>query len=812
MNTLSFESRAETLENTTLRRLAEVASSCGADWNIALLAVAAVLVHRHVGWDTVEIGWSHLEDDELTAAQNGWSLISVNLAHDPTFRDLVSDVAHATETVVPTDRGDFTRSSRRVTYVLQSPRQLHRLPDGSARGTNDDSSLPKTVSIAVMLMANGTLNVKCVEGDPDDPLLSTRPFARRLVSLAAGAGRDPASRVSELPMLDAAERAQTLAAWLPTFGSHTDRPVHELLSLTANRMDAAPALTSLDGTLTFRDLDYRSNQLAHHLRERGVGAHTRVGICLERSGDAIVAIFGTLKAGGAYLFIDPYYPEDRMRQMLTECDVRVVVTSAEWFTRAAADGIDVVRLDGEMATIATQPITPLRVSVSIDDPAYILYTSGTAGRPKAILGMHRSILNGLCDVPFRRDDPEEICSLDSSLCFGLSLARLFLPLLCGRHLVILPEGAERDLTELVSFWEEAAITNIVLVTPLCRRLLAFGSRLTARLSQVRTVAVGGSPITSDLMTQFRTLMPQAVMLVGYASSEAGGVIAKRTLTQYTGSSGSSVGRPYLNTSVYILDNRLEPVPAGVAGEIYIAAPHLSLGYVGQPGLTAERYVANPFGALPGERMFRTGDKGRYAANGEIEVMGRIDDTVKVRGFRIDLQELESTLTLHSAVAAAAVVPRVVSSESQLVAYVVPQGESSPTSASLREFLLRRLPSYMIPSRFVAVSDLPLTPVGKVDRGRLPDVGAERPVLESPYVSPTNETEMQLVRLLEEVFEMDGIGIDDHFVELGGDSILAAILGSRICDAFDVDFSIANVFELPTVRELAIRLRSLEERT
>jgi len=320
--------------------------------------------------------------------------------------------------------------------------------------------------------------------------------------------------------------------------------------------------------------------------------------------------------------------------------------------------------------------------------------------------------------------------------------------------------------------------------------------------------VGGAAVTHDLISLFHARMPDVVMRIGYASSEAGGVIAKQELTS-TDIPGNAVGPPYPNTSVYILDDALQPLPAGVAGEIYISARHLSLGYVGQPGLTAERYVANPFADSPGERMFRTGDKGRYTAGGELEVLGRIDDTVKVRGFRIDLQELESTLMLHPDVAAAAVSVRDLSDESQVVAYVVAKHGAPASPAGLREFLTRRLPSYMIPSRFVAIDELPLTPVGKVDRSRLPQIVAERPSLESPYVPPATGTEVALVRMLEELFEMEGIGIDDHFLELGGDSILAAILGSRICDAFDVDFSIAKVFECPTVRELAVQLRPSE---
>lgn len=808
MSTLSFEPHvARAIQSATVSRVREVASACGTEWDVAFLALVAILVHRHVGWDRVEIGWlPHDVGADRGSAHAGAQLVGINLDGDPRFTELVARTVSEVAAVAPTAAGNWRKNGRSATYVLQSLRQLHRLPNTKASSTEDPAAPPETVSVTLTLLDDGGLNLEPGEPDGHEAWSTLRPLLARLISLAAGASRAPESRISELPLLDALERARTVAGWLPAAGRRDDRPVHELLSLTAGQLKAAPAVSTSDRTLSYLELEALSNQMAHHLREQGVEIGTAVGICLERSPEAIVAIFAVLRAGGVYLFLSPDYPEIRLRQILAECDIGLAVTETRFAAAFEAAGLKTILVGAETLSVPASPLAPVSVSITADHPAYILYTSGTAGRPKAILGTHRSILNGLCDVPFERDDPDEVCSLDSSLSFGLSLARLFLPLLCGRRLVLIPEGRERDLTELVAFWEAAKVTNIVLVTPLCRRLLAFGPRLTGRLSAVRTVAVGGSPVTADLMALFRALMPNATMVVGYASSEAGGVIAKRELAQNVSTIEDSVGPPYPNTSVYILDDRLEPLPVGVAGEIYIAAPHLSLGYINQPALTAERYLANPFSGLSGDRMFRTGDRGRYTASGDIQVIGRIDDTVKVRGFRIDLQELESTLTRHAEVTAAAVAVRRISDESQLVAYLVRKNGVAPSAIEMRKFLGERLPAYMIPSRFVVLEELPLTPVGKVDRARLPPVGAERPPLDTPYVAPGTETERELARFFEQLFEMDLIGVDDHFVELGGDSILAAILGSRICDAFDVDFSIANVFEFPTVRELAMHLR------
>jgi amino acid adenylation domain-containing protein len=810
MSMLSFEPHAATVDVPTLKRVTNIATSCGTEWDVAFLVLSGVLVHRHVGWERVEVGW--IRDDgraERTTACGACTLVPIDLTGDPTFSDLLARTA-AELTLASDGGGNPMQTARSVTYVLQSDRQLHRLPNDSTAAIEHCLSPQETVALVVTSLDDGGLSVEPGKPLRHDASSALRPLVRRLISLAVDVARAPESRISELPLLDALERARTVASWQPNIQRRDDRPVHEVLSLTAARMGRSPAVSAAGRTVSYVELELHANQLAHYLRERGMAVGTHVGICLERSPDAIVAIFATLKAGGVYLFLDPDVPDVRLRQMLAECDVRVAITETRFTAPFRAAHVETIHVDADKAPIEAASIAETPVSVTADHPAYILYTSGTAGRPKAILGTHRSILNGLNDVPFQHDDPDEVCSLDSSLSFGLSLARLFLPLLCGRHLVILPEGREHDLTELVSFWEAAKVTNIVLVTPLCRRLLAFGPRLTSRLSAVRTVAVGGSPVTADVMTLFRTLMPHATMVVGYASSEAGGVIAKRELSENVSIAGDTVGPPYPNTSVYILDDHLEPLPVGVAGEVYIAAPHLSLGYLNQPALTAERYLANPFSDLPGERMFRTGDKGRYTATGEIEILGRIDDTVKVRGFRIDLQELESTLMRHHDVGAAAVTVRTISNESQLVAYLVAANGVAPTASNVREFLSQWLPGYMIPSRFIIVDELALTPVGKVDRGRLPAIGAERPLLDSAYVAPASDTERELVRMLEQLFEMDGIGIDDHFVELGGDSILAAILGSRICDTFDVDFSIANVFEFPTVRELALHLQPADD--
>jgi len=797
----------------TARRIAAIAAGERTTLSTALLTLAGVLVHRYVSWDHVVIGVSALlatDGSEMPSSPAGepCSFMSLALDGDPAFAAALGRVAEVVANAEPAagvTTGSLQGSMR---FMLQSERQLHSLISRSVEHGGDRSRTPATIQLSTRERAGG-LSVVCEGGESDDEALLER-IARHFARLTASVAAAPTARISRLEMLDTKEYQQIVVDWNATEREYPEEPIHELFSAQAAATPDADALRCDRQALTYGQLEARATQLAHYLRTRQVGLETPVAVGLERSIDAIVAILAVLKSGGAYVPIDPRFPRARVDEMLADCPPAVIVTKNEHRAVFMESKIPVVCVDRDAAEIAAAPAANPRVAVTPDNAAYILHTSGSAGKPKPIVGTHRSVTNGLCDIPFHRDAPDEICCLDSSLSFGFSLARIFLPLLCGRPLVMLPDGVERDVVSLVAFWESERITNIAMVTPVLRQLLAFGPRLTSKLTRVRTVLVGGALITPELMQSALELMPHAALQVGYASSEIGGPILTMQLTAASGALLSSVGHPYPNTRVYILDAALQPVPVGVVGEIYVAAARLSRGYLNRAAQTAERYVANPFARCPGERLYRTGDLGRYLANGEVELVGRVDDMVKVRGFRIELQEIEAVLTAHTDVDAAAVAVREVSGEPQIVAYVVKRAYAAVRVSDLRDFLARRIPEYMLPSRFVFIGELPLNALGKVDRARLPAVGSARPAVESQYQPPRDDLEAELVRIWELLLEIEGIGVDDHFLEVGGDSLFATMLVSHVCDQYDLNLPVFVLFERPTVRTFAEYLRTVIE--
>ena len=803
--------RGETIAADTVQRLAALAESEHTTLSVALLTVAGALVHRYVGWDAVIIGISTRPSPDGASAEGHEgepvSFVSLDLAGDPTFACALGRAASPTPAVeAPAMAADHPAElidpgERRWRIWIQSERQRHALVSRAPGGDRGVATL--CLSLAAH---GGGLQVTSESIDIEEDEGPAR-IARHFSRLAASAASAPGTPLSRLPLLDEDEYTRIVAEWNATDYDAPDGAVHDLVAAQAAAQPEACALRFGTEAVSYGELEARTNQLAHYLRERQVRLDVPVAICLERSIEAIIANLAVLKAGGVYVPLDPAYPPARLAEMLADCAPAVIITRGDQRAALGECAAVVVDLDAEATAIGARPASRPVVDVSPDHAAYILYTSGSEGKPKPLVGTHRSITNSLCDPPFRRDADDEICCLDSSLSFAFSIARTYLPLCCGRTLVVLPHGQERDLVALVHFWAAEGIGNVAMVTPVCRRLLGFGPRLTSTLQQVRTVVVGGALITPDLMASFFEALPQATLCAGYAASEIGGPIVRKYLSTDSHSISPGMGQAFPNTRVYVLDSALAPVPVGVTGEIYVAAAHLSWGYLRQPSMTAVRFVANPFARLPGERLYRTGDLGRYLANGELEVLGRVDDMIKIRGFRVELHEIEAVLSTHPDVQATAVAVRELSGESQIVAYVVARAGADPSAADLRAFLGARLPEYMLPSRCVRVDELPVTQLGKVDRARLPDVGTERPPLDVPYHAATDALEAEIAQLWESLLQIEGIGMDDNFLEIGGDSVFATMVTARLCDRFDIDLSVAVFFECPTVRTLAAHVRA-----
>jgi len=626
-----------------------------------------------------------------------------------------------------------------------------------------------------------------------------RQFATFLQSVVA----DKSRPIAETSLLTEAERHQLMIGWNNT---QVDYPqhlcIHQLFEAQAERTPEAVAVVFEDQQLTYRRLNSRANQLAHHLRKLNVGPEAYVGIYMERSLDTIVGLLGILKAGGAYVPLDPAYPKERLAFMLEDAQVPVLLTGNRLLEGLPDHGARVVCLDRHWEAIARESEENPVSGVKADNPAYVIYTSGSTGTPKGVLGLHRGAVNRFNwmwkTYPF---EAEEICCQKTSLSFVDHVWEIFGPLLQGIQTVIIPDEAVRNPHLLVQNLAAKHVTRIVLVPSLLRVMLNACVDLQSRLPDLKIWITSGEVLSTELAERFRERLPESILINLYGSSEVSG-----DSTWYDTSKGElllcvPIGRPIDNTQIYLLDPNLQPVPIGVPGELHIGGDGLARGYLNRPELTAEKFIRNPF--IPGERLYKTGDLARYLPDGNIEFLGRIDHQVKIRGFRIELGEIEAVLRQHSGVREVVVDAREdVPGDKQLVAYIVPNEEQIPSFSMLRNYLMEKLPEYMVPSAFMMLDALPLTPNGKVDRRALPNSKSLRPELGPAYVAPRTQIERTITAVWQGVLHVEKIGVDDNFFDLGGHSLRMAQVHSKLRESFHRDLAMLEMFKYPTISSLA----------
>ncbi|HSU16596.1 non-ribosomal peptide synthetase [Longimicrobium sp.] len=632
-------------------------------------------------------------------------------------------------------------------------------------------------------------------------------LAGHLESVLEAMASGPERRLAELSLLRGAERSQVLEAWNATVRPYPAGVcLHQLFAAQASRTPDAPALFWGDERVTYAELERRSGRMAAALRGRGVGPETRVGVCMHRTPELVVALLGVLRAGGAYVPMDPAYPRERLRYMLADSGAALLLADAAAAERLGECGVEVVRPDA--AGAAGTPEEP-HAPVHPENLAYVVYTSGSTGTPKGVLGTHRAILNrfawGWSEYPFA---PGEVCCQKSSLAFVDSVVEVFAPLLAGVPSVLAPDEDARDPEALAAILSRHGVTRIVLVPSLLRALLDRYPRLGERCPRLRVVVSGGETLPPELARRFAKAVPGAVLLNVYGMSEAASESTHHPLRSAGDAPGErvSVGRPIWNTRMYVVGAGMEPVPVGAPGELYLAGDGLARGYIGRPAATAERFVPDPFASTPGERLYRTGDRARWTANGELEYLGRSDHQVKVRGIRIELGEIEAAMRAHPAVRdAVAVVRDRAPGDQRLVAYVVAGEGEGLSPAELRAHLGAQLPEYMVPGAIVTLERMPLTGSGKADRRALPPPQWDA---ELAYVAPRTATEDLLAGIWAEVLRHERVGVHDDFFELGGHSLLATRVVSRIREVLAVEVPLRAIFQGPTVAELAGRVDAL----
>ncbi|MFC5833511.1 amino acid adenylation domain-containing protein [Nonomuraea insulae] len=620
-------------------------------------------------------------------------------------------------------------------------------------------------------------------------------FRRVLLEAAA----DPSRPIGDIAMLSEEERHQILQRWNATDAPTPDTTLSRLFEEQVDRRPDAVALVDADGSeISYGALNQRANRLAWHLRSMGVGRETFVAVCAEHSPDMLIAVLGVIKAGGAYVPLDPQHPVDRLAYVLADTGARIVVTQRPLADRLPPDYRGtVVMLEDEWAAAVHGDPSPPAVC-DPDNLVYAMYTSGSTGRPKGVLVSHRALINYLWwAIDGYRMEGRSGAPLLGSIAVDLSVPNFFLPLITGKDVTLLPP--DPHLEHLAGLLLRPGDFSLLKITPghvdVLREVLATDEPLTS----VRTYVVGADELRAETAIAWRQIAPHARIINEYGPTETVvGCSVYPIGADLDPSAPVSIGRPIANTRMYVLDERLHPVPPGVVGELYIAGRGVARGYLRRFALTAERFVADPFGK-PGSRMYRSGDLARFRPGGDIEFLGRIDHQVKIRGYRVELGEVEARLLLHGGVSEAVVIAHEdTPGRTHLAAYVVGADGAQPTAESLGTHMREQLPEYMVPSFWMALDRMPLTSDGKVDRKALPAIKVHG---RAPSRRPSTKAETVLCDLVAEVLDISVAGIHDNFFTLGGDSIASIQFVSRARKA-GLHLSPQQVYQARDIAELA----------
>ncbi len=643
---------------------------------------------------------------------------------------------------------------------------------------------------------------------------TVRRMAQHYSNVVEGIVEDERQRVSQIKLLSMGEREQIVEGWNRTqevwegAGS-----VVEMVEEAAQRWWEKEAVRCGEEGLSYREMNERANRVGHYLREKGVREEELVGVMMERSEEMVVVVLGIMKAGGAYVALEGSYPEERVRYMIEDAGVRMMMTSGEggagvkrWCER---EGIEVIKMEEARAEIARQSGDNPVSCIAPDSPVYVTYTSGSTGRPKGIVMPHRALLNLLSWQYHHSRMPEGAKTLQfASLSFDVSFQDIFSTWCSGGTLVLISEAMRQDIKGLARLIVEEGVNRIFIPAVALQQLAEGFCDLERVDASLKKVIAGSEQLhVSQALTKMFTQLEGCYLHNEYGPSEAHVVTAfALPASPARWPQRPPIGRPISNVRIYLLDSYGQVTPIGVPGELHIGGVSLARGYLGRPDLTAEKFVPDQFSSEPGGRLYKTGDHARYLPDGNIEFLGRIDHQVKIRGFRVELAEIEVVLGEHPAVQKTIVLAYdQTPGDTRLVAYLVAEPGQAPSISELRNFLSEKLPQYMMPSHFVTLDSLPLTPNGKVDRKALPLPDQMRPHLDQDFVAPRNGLEEALAGIWAEILKIEKVGIHDNFFELGGHSLLATQLISRCNAMFRLHLPLRTIFETPTVAGIAERM-------
>ena len=806
------------LPQTLKKELKNLSRQQGVTLFMTLLTAFKILLYRYTGQTDILVGSpianrNRAEIESLIGFFVNVLVLRTNLSGNQNFLDLLACVkSTALEAYVHQDLPfeklvEELQPSRDLSYnplfqvmfVLQNvPKPNLSLPDVSIsyyEGYNGTSKFDLTL---FMEDSEQGLVATC---EYNTDLFNTDTITRMLghfQTLLESIVDDPEQCISKLQFLAPSEIQQLLVEWNDTKTDYPqDKCIHQLFEAQVEKTPSDIAVIFENQQLTYQELNGRANQLARYLQQLGVKPDVMVGICIERSIEMLVGLLAIMKAGGAYMPLDPAYPKERLAFTLADSQVSVLLAHSHLVNDLPTHSAQLVSIDTDTTAFADYSPDNVVSNANPDNLAYVIYTSGSTGKPKGVQIPHSAVVNFLSTM---RQVPgltkEDVLLSVTTLSFDIAALELYLPLIVGARLILVNREVVTDGAQLLKQLVSNNVTVMQATPATWRMLLAAGWQNENSMK----ILCGGEALDNSLACQLLERGKEVWNLYGPTETTIWSAVQKVN-SQEQQHSVSSIGRPIANTQFYILDPHQKLVPVGVPGELHIGGAGLARGYWNRPELTEEKFIPSPFES--GQRLYKTGDLARYLTDGRIEFLGRIDHQVKIRGFRIELGEIEALLEQHPQVQETVVLAREdVPNDCRLVAYVVTNENVTPSVSELRVFLKEKLPEYMLPSTFVVLDALPLTPNGKVDRRALPAPDSLRPTLTTTYQVPQSEMEQQIAKLWQEVLHLDKVGIHDNFFDLGGHSLLMLKVNNKLRAILQQDIQIVTMFQNPTIYSLS----------
>ena len=837
--TYQGETEFFTLDVELTRQVKILSQRTGITLFMLLLSAFAILLSRYSRQQDVVIGSpianrNRKELESLIGCFINLLALRIDLTGDPTFTELIQRVKEVSlgayahqelpfeklvEKLCPSRSFSYSPIFQ-VMFVLQNapveisePVDLKLIPLNSETGTAQYDLTLMMEETEVGLSGHFEYNSG----------LFNRLTIKRLIShfqiLLESIVENPKQLISQLPILTEREKLQLLVEWNDTSTDYPqDRCIHHLFEEQVERTPDAIAVSFQDQNLTYRELNSRANQLAHYLQNLGVKPNVLVGICIERSLEMIVGLLGILKAGGAYVPLDPNYPQERIEYMIADAQMPVLLTQSKW--KIQEHQAQVICLDSDWEKIASQNSDNPAPINDNQHVAYVIYTSGSTGKPKGVMIGQKALVSfvqtAISEYGFSESD--RVLQF-ASINFDAAVEEIFPSLCTGATLVLRTDKMLSDLRTFFQACEDLRLSVLDLPTAYWHQLAAeLASTNESFPESLRLVIIGGEKVLLEPVRDWQQYVTKSgkgdrLQLINTYGPTETTVVATlyRIPNTFSNISEVPIGRPLAHLQTYILDSQLQPVPIGVTGELHIGGDSLAIGYLNRPELTDEKFIPSPFGSQSSSRLYKTGDLARYLSDGNIEYLGRIDNQVKIRGFRIELGEVETALSQHPHLRATIVTTREdTPGDKRLVAYVVTEDQTQ--DIDLRAFLKERLPSYMIPSAFVFLEEMPITPNGKIDYRRLPAPDTSSTQLEKNFVPPRNSTEETLAKIWSQILGVERVGINDNFFELGGHSLLSVRLISEIEKAFNYQIPLSSLFKISTIAEISDLISSQPQET